>query len=47
MTVLFPIKILADCDVIRCYGGAKPTDTHPFATAHCMDEDIHRVVEAP
>jgi hypothetical protein len=30
----------ADCDVICCYGGAKPTDLHLLSTVHCVDEKI-------
>jgi hypothetical protein len=29
-----------DCDVIICYGGAKPTDRHLAATVHCVDDEI-------
>ena len=30
----------ADCDVIVCYGGAKPTDSHLASTVHCVDDEI-------
>jgi hypothetical protein len=29
-----------DCDVIVCYGNAKPTDTHLASTIHCIDDEI-------
>jgi hypothetical protein len=29
-----------DCDVIICYGGAKPTDRHLTAAVHCVDDEI-------
>ena len=31
---------LADGDLIVCYGGAKPTDTHLASTVHCIDDEI-------
>jgi hypothetical protein len=30
----------ADCDVIRCYGGAMIHDKHLAATVHCVDDEI-------
>ena len=30
----------ADCDVIRCYGGAMIYDKHLAATVHCVDDEI-------
>jgi hypothetical protein len=30
----------ADADVIACYGGAKPTDTHLASKIHCVDDEI-------
>ena len=27
-------------EVIICYGGAKPTDTHLASTVHCVDDEI-------
>jgi hypothetical protein len=30
----------ADCGVIICYGGAKPTDRHLAATVHRADDEI-------
>jgi hypothetical protein len=30
----------ADCDYIRCYGGAKLADKHLGSTIHCVDEEI-------
>jgi len=30
----------ADCDVIVCYGGAKPTDQQLASTIHCIDDEI-------
>ena len=29
-----------DGDIIICYGGAKPTDTHLASTVHCIDDEI-------
>jgi hypothetical protein len=37
----------ADCDVIACYGGAKPTDKHLASKIHCVDDQIYRLAEAP
>jgi hypothetical protein len=34
------VSYAADCDVIRCYGGAKLTDKHLAATVHCVDDEI-------
>jgi hypothetical protein len=31
---------VADCDVIRCYGGAMIHDKHLAATVHCVDDEI-------
>ena len=28
-------------DEIRCYGDARPTDTHLLAEIHCMNEEIY------
>jgi hypothetical protein len=28
------------CDVIVCYGGAKPTHTHLASIIHCIDDEI-------
>jgi hypothetical protein len=48
-TVLTPLKWevcippesrLADCDIIICGGGAKPTGNHLASTVHCVDEEI-------
>jgi len=34
------VSYAADCDGIRCYGGAKPTDTHLASKIHCIDGEI-------
>jgi hypothetical protein len=34
------VSYAADCDVIVCYGGAKPTDTHLASVIHCIDDEI-------
>ena len=30
----------ADCDGIRCYGEAEPTDLHPLSTIRAVDDEI-------
>jgi hypothetical protein len=34
------VSYAADCDIIICYGGAKPTDKHLASTVHCVDDEI-------
>jgi hypothetical protein len=34
------ISYAADCDVIVCYGGAKPTDKQLASAIHCVDDEI-------
>jgi hypothetical protein len=31
-----PISYAVDCDLIRCYSGAKPADKHLASTIHCI-----------
>jgi hypothetical protein len=38
MTDLDP-NPFADCDYIRCYGGAKPADKHLVSKVHCVDDE--------
>jgi len=34
------VSYAADCDVIVCYGGAKPEDKHLVSEVHCVDDEI-------
>jgi hypothetical protein len=34
------VSYTADCDVIVCYGGAKPTDNRLASKIHCVDDEI-------
>jgi hypothetical protein len=34
------VSYAADCDVIVCYGNAKPTDTHLASKIRCIDGEI-------
>jgi hypothetical protein len=33
-------NLFADCDVIVCYGNAKPEDRYLASTIHCIDDEI-------
>jgi hypothetical protein len=35
----------ADCDVVVCYGGAKPEDKHLASIVHCIDDEIFEWLE--
>jgi hypothetical protein len=35
----------ADCDIIVCYGGAKPTDKHLASTIRAVDNEIFEFLE--
>jgi hypothetical protein len=35
----------ADCDIVVCYGGAKPEDEHLAVIVHCVDDEIIRWLE--
>jgi hypothetical protein len=34
------VSYASDCDVIRCYSGAKLTDKHLASKIHCVDDEI-------
>jgi hypothetical protein len=38
--LFYPLEQTADCDIIICGGGAKPTDLHLLSIVHCVDEEI-------
>jgi hypothetical protein len=34
------VSYAAGCDVIACYGNAKPTDKHLASKIHCVDDEL-------